>query len=58
MKRLTSKIRIVRDGGLFHNSRLDTRTLARQINTLTEKVNELVDEVNELKGKNDETSQS
>ena len=41
----------MRNGGLFHDSRLDTRTLARQINTLTEKVNELVDEVNELKGK-------
>lgn len=52
MKRLTSKIRIVGDRGLFHNSRVDTRTLAKQINILTEKVNELVDEVNELKGEN------
>ena len=48
LTKITTKIKNV-GNGLFHDSRQDVATLAKQINLLTDKVNELVDEINKLK---------
>lgn len=49
MKKLDLKLRKNSDGGLFHDSRKDSRLLMQCINLIVDKLNEVIDENNKLK---------
>lgn len=48
MKQLNLNLRIT-GGGIFHDSRADSRLLMQCINKIVQKLNEVVDENNNLK---------